>query len=94
MKKIFIASDHAGFEIKYKLVEHFNQLLEDGSYNYVSFSPPYTNHIGSIDLHNMMNYILNEFPIDSEYLWAADMDFTSELNVNDIIKLVSFILLP
>ena len=29
MKKIFIASDHAGFEIKNGLVEHFSQLLED-----------------------------------------------------------------
>ena len=29
MKKIFIASDHAGFEIKNRLVERFSQLLED-----------------------------------------------------------------
>ena len=29
MKKIFIASDHAGFEIKIGLVEHFSQLLQD-----------------------------------------------------------------
>ena len=29
MKKIFIASDHAGFEIKNELVEHFTRLLED-----------------------------------------------------------------
>ena len=27
--KIFIASDHAGFEIKNGLVKHFSQLLED-----------------------------------------------------------------
>ena len=29
MKKIFIASDHAGFEIKNELVEHFTRLLDD-----------------------------------------------------------------
>ena len=29
MKKIFIASDHAGFKIKNELVKHFSQLLED-----------------------------------------------------------------
>ena len=29
MKKIFIASDHAGFKIKNGLVKHFSKLLED-----------------------------------------------------------------
>jgi len=47
-----------------------------------------------VDVINVVYSILNEFEITPEYLWAADMDFNLELNVNDIIKLVAFILLP
>ena len=52
------------------------------------------NDANVIDVINVVYSILNELELNSEYLWAADMDFTLELNVNDIIKLVAFILLP
>ena len=52
------------------------------------------NDANVVDVINVVYSILNEFEITPEYLWAADMDFTLDLNVNDIIKLVAFILLP
>ena len=52
------------------------------------------NDANVVDVINVVYSILNEFELTSEYLWAADMDFNLELNVNDIIKLVAFILLP
>ena len=53
--KIFIASDHAGFEIKNGLVEHFSQLLKDLG----------TNSNDSVDYpdyaHSLVNTI-NSYP--------------------------------
>ena len=55
MKKIFIASDHAGFEIKNELVEHFTRLLEDLG----------TNSNDRVDYpdfaHSLVN-IINKYP--------------------------------
>ena len=51
-------------------------------------------NVDIIDVINIVHSILNEFQIEPGYMWAADMDFNLELNVNDVIKIVSFIFLP
>jgi ribose 5-phosphate isomerase B len=40
MKKIFIASDHAGYEMKLKLNKHFSQLIDLGTNSYESVDYP------------------------------------------------------
>ena len=52
------------------------------------------NNANVIDITNIIYTILNEIEVEPTYMWAGDMDFTLELNVNDIIKLVAFVLLP
>ena len=47
-----------------------------------------------IDLVDIVYTILDDLDTNSIYLWAADMDYNEELNVIDLTKLVSFILLP
>ena len=51
-------------------------------------------NVDIIDVINIVHSILNEFQIEPVYMWTADMDFNLELNVNDVIKLVTFIFLP
>ena len=70
------------------------RIVEDIGFVGLKGDVNYDESVNVIDIINIAYSILNESPIDSEYLWAADMDFSSELDVNDIIKLVAFILLP
>ena len=53
MKKIFIASDHAGYDMKMKLINHFSQFIDLG-----------TNSNKSVDYsdfaHKLTNKILND----------------------------------
>ena len=70
------------------------RIVEDIGFVGLKGDVNYDENVNVIDIINIAYSILNESPFDAEYLWAADMDFTSELDVNDIIKLVAFILLP
>ena len=76
------------------IVNQKMRIVEDIGFVGLKGDVNYDESVNVIDIINIVYSILNEFPIDAEYLWAGDMDFTSELNVNDIIKLVSFIFLP
>ncbi|MBS83024.1 MAG: hypothetical protein CMD65_02685, partial [Gammaproteobacteria bacterium] len=50
--------------------------------------------VNVIDIVDVVYTILDDLLINDIYLWTADMDFNSELNVIDITKLVNFIFLP
>ena len=76
------------------IVNQKMRIVEDIGFVGLKGDVNYDESVNVIDIINIVHSILNEFPIDAEYLWAGDMDFTSELNINDIIKLVSFIFLP
>ena len=55
MKKIFIASDHAGYEMKTKLNNHFSQLIDLG-----------TNSNESVDYPDFANKLTNEILSNKE----------------------------
>ena len=65
------------------------RIVEDIGFVGMKGDVNYDENVNVIDIINVVYSILNEFPIDAEYLWAADMDFTSELNVNDVILNIS-----
>ena len=54
----------------------------------------FDNNVNIIDIVDIVYVILDDTEIQSEYLWAGDMDYSSDLNVIDITKLVNFIFLP
>ena len=54
----------------------------------------YDGGVNVIDIVDVVYTILDDLLINDIYVWTADMDFNSELNVIDITKLVNFIFLP
>ena len=43
---------------------------------------------------SLIDIVLNDYEITSNLQWAVDMDYSDNLNVLDITKLVYFILRP
>ena len=50
--------------------------------------------VNVIDIIEIVHIILEDLSIEQPLQWAADMDFSSSINVIDITMLINFIFLP
>ena len=69
----------------YKIVEDLGFVGKKGDYN-EDFS------VDILDIMSLIDVVLNDYEVSPQTHWAIDMNYSQDLNVLDVTKLVYFIL--